>query len=163
MKKLFVLASSVIVAGCFICHRTEPQKDMKGAEIVEIQSPAPALSLKAIVPSPLNFYEVANFAFDSSKIRPDANKIDELFKILQEQPNTDIYLEGHTDNIGSEEYNKKLSLRRANAVAEELKRRGIAADRIHVDGAGYSKPIASNDTAEGRAHNRRVDVVLVRR
>ena len=157
-----------MMAGCFICHRAEPQEDIKSEEIApQVQSPAPA---PTPVPAPKenvvlsrNFSEAANFAFDSSKVRPSANKIDELVKALQEQPNADIYIEGHTDNIGSEEYNKKLSLRRANAVAEELKKRDIAANRIHVEGFGYSRPIASNDTEEGRAHNRRVDVMLIKK
>jgi len=165
MKKVLVLFSSVMVAGCFICHRSEPQKDIKSEEIAPVQSPAPApapvLAPKEKAVLSRNFSEAANFAFDSSKVRPSASKIDELVKALQEQPNADIYIEGHTDNIGSEEYNKKLSLRRANAVAEELKKRGIAANRIHVEGFGYSRPIASNNTKEGRAHNRRVDVVFI--
>lgn len=160
MRKIITLFSSVcLVSGCFICHRPTPQEDMKGEEIVAIQSPAPAPKAEIVAPS--EFPEAANFAFDSSKIRPDANKIDELVKAANAQPNADIYVTGHTDNVGTEDYNKKLSLRRANAVAEELKKRGISADRIHVEGVGYSEPIASNDTEEGRAHNRRVDVVLI--
>jgi len=165
MKKALVLFSSVMMAGCFICHRSEPQEDIKSEEIAPVQSPAPAPAPvpKAKVITPLNFPEAANFAFDSSKVRPDANQIDALVKALQEQPNADIYIEGHTDNVGTAEYNKKLSLRRANAVAEELKKRGVAANRIHVEGLGYSRPIASNDTEEGRAHNRRVDVMLIQK
>jgi len=155
-----------MMTGCFICHRAEPQEDIKSEEIApQVQSPAPApepvSASKEKVVLARNFSEAANFAFDSSKVRPDSNKIDELVKALQEQPNADIYIEGHTDNVGSEEYNKKLSLKRANAVVDELKKRGVAANRIHVEGFGYSKPIASNDTEEGRAHNRRVDVVLI--
>jgi len=71
-----------------------------------------------------------------------------------------ITLAGHTDIVGTEEYNQKLSDRRAKAVADYLIRKGINPSRINVVGYGSKKPVAPNDTEEGRAKNRRVEVIL---
>ena len=108
-----------------------------------------------------NTPELANFAFASKEISLDKSKMDALMEDIQANPDAIILVEGHTDNIGSEEYNKKLSLARANAVAKELAKYNYP-NEIRIQGAGYSKPIASNNTEEGRAQNRRVDIVLVK-
>ena len=68
---------------------------------------------------------------------------------------------GHTDSVGSDAYNQRLSVRRANAVKAYLVSQGVAADRIVVEGKGESKPVATNKTAAGRAKNRRVEVEVV--
>ena len=70
-------------------------------------------------------------------------------------------VDGHTDSIGSDAYNQKLSVRRAQAVADYLEKGGIAASRMTVKGFGESQPVASNDTAEGRAENRRVELKIL--
>ncbi len=70
-------------------------------------------------------------------------------------------IEGHTDNIGSEEYNLSLSNRRANSVGEYLRSKGIAEYRLSSYGYGMSKPIATNETEESRQKNRRVEILLV--
>jgi outer membrane protein OmpA-like peptidoglycan-associated protein len=70
-----------------------------------------------------------------------------------------LRLDGHTDNVGSEEYNLDLSRKRAQAVADALVAAGMPAANLQVRGLGYSKPVVSNDTAEGRAENRRVAIV----
>jgi outer membrane protein OmpA-like peptidoglycan-associated protein len=67
---------------------------------------------------------------------------------------------GHTDSRGSDEVNKPLSINRADAVRDYLTARGVASSRISIDGRGESQPVASNDTAEGRAQNRRVEIFL---
>jgi OOP family OmpA-OmpF porin len=69
-----------------------------------------------------------------------------------------VIVEGHTDSVGSDAYNKKLSLRRADAVRQYLVKHGIPADRITAEGFGESSPVASNDTEDGRAQNRRVEL-----
>jgi OOP family OmpA-OmpF porin len=69
-----------------------------------------------------------------------------------------VSIEGHTDSIGTDAYNQKLSERRARTVRDHMVGQGIAADRITTRGFGESKPIASNETAEGRAQNRRVEI-----
>ena len=73
---------------------------------------------------------------------------------------TDITIYGHTDNTGSDAVNERLSLERADAVSAYLKRQGIASKRIDTQGLSYSMPVASNDTAEGRAQNRRVEIYI---
>jgi outer membrane protein OmpA-like peptidoglycan-associated protein len=103
-----------------------------------------------------------NFDFDKSNIRADARPIlDEAIKTLSGEPDINISVEGHTDDVGTDAYNEKLSLRRAHAVADYLRKGGIAASRMTVAGYGESKPVASNATADGRAQNRRVELRIV--
>ncbi|MBP5477667.1 MAG: OmpA family protein [Paludibacteraceae bacterium] len=88
------------------------------------------------------------------------NTLDELADLLQRHPSAHITLIGHTDNVGTEEYNQRLSEGRVNSVKAELVKRGIDANRINTIGKGESEPIADNSTPEGRAENRRVEVVF---
>ncbi|HUL80700.1 MAG TPA: OmpA family protein [Gammaproteobacteria bacterium] len=82
-------------------------------------------------------------------------------KVVNEFEQTVIEVAGHTDSTGSDQYNQQLSQRRADAVASYLKTRSVRGDRIITVGAGEGHPIASNDTAEGRQRNRRVELTLV--
>jgi outer membrane protein OmpA-like peptidoglycan-associated protein len=103
-----------------------------------------------------------NFDFDKSNIRADARPIlDEAIATLKSEPDIRISVEGHTDAIGSDAYNQKLSQRRAHSVADYLARGGIAHSRLTVVGFGESKPIASNATDDGRAQNRRVELRIL--
>ena len=102
-----------------------------------------------------------NFDFNKSDIRADARPIlDEAISTLKEYNQITLSVEGHTDSIGSDAYNQKLSVRRAQAVADYLAKGGIVASRMTVKGFGESQPVASNDTAEGRAENRRVELKI---
>jgi outer membrane protein OmpA-like peptidoglycan-associated protein len=83
-----------------------------------------------------------------------------LSKILNKYPDTNIIIEGDTDSEGSEEYNQKLSERRAQAVADYTKSLGVDGVRISTIGKGESNPVASNETVEGRALNRRVELAI---
>ncbi len=97
--------------------------------------------------------------FETAKFNISSNSrlaIDKLVKIFTEYPETNILVEGHTDNVGSDASNLALSQRRANAVGDELKRDGLAANRLTVKWYGESQPKEDNATAEGRASNRRV-------
>lgn len=99
-----------------------------------------------------------NFAFDSAKIKPEyMDKIRTVSSFMAEHNDYTVLLEGNTDSVGSEAYNKKLSEKRAAAVAEALMSLGVSADKITTSGLGESNPIADNSTAAGRAQNRRVD------
>jgi outer membrane protein OmpA-like peptidoglycan-associated protein len=101
------------------------------------------------------------FDFDKSDLRPEAaTNIESLAKILNKYPDTDILVEGDTDNIGSEDYNLKLSERRAQSVANYLAGQGVAVARISMVGLGETNPIASNATDYGRQQNRRVEVAV---
>jgi OOP family OmpA-OmpF porin len=103
-----------------------------------------------------------HFDFDKSNIRPgDAAVLDEAAATLQANPNVTVNVNGHTDAIGSEEYNLGLSNRRADAVVNYLGEKGIASSRLIPHGYGKSQPVATNDTPEGRAENRRVELIPV--
>jgi outer membrane protein OmpA-like peptidoglycan-associated protein len=86
--------------------------------------------------------------------------VDRLATFLRENPERSVAIEGYTDSVGSEAYNQSLSLLRADAVRTALSERGIASNRVSTQGFGEAKPVASNNTAEGRQRNRRVEVVI---
>jgi outer membrane protein OmpA-like peptidoglycan-associated protein len=101
------------------------------------------------------------FDFDKSDLRAQAKtNIESLARILNKYPDTDILIEGDTDNSGSEDYNLKLSDRRAQSVANYMMGVGIPSSRISMVGLGEMNPIASNDTDFGRQENRRVEVAI---
>jgi outer membrane protein OmpA-like peptidoglycan-associated protein len=101
------------------------------------------------------------FDFDKDTLKPESKPtLDEIAKLLTNKPDLSVKIVGHTDNQGSAEYNMDLSERRAANVAAALVRDyGIAAGRLSPAGAGLTQPIASNDTEDGRAKNRRVELV----
>ena len=101
-----------------------------------------------------------HFDFNKSKIRPgDAAVLDEAASTLKANPDVDIDVNGYCDAIGGENYNLRLSDRRSDAVVDYLINDGINASRLHPHGYGKSGFVATNDTAEGRAQNRRVELV----
>jgi len=101
------------------------------------------------------------FAYDKSNLSNAAKtSLDKLVKVLNSYPDTDIELQGHTDSKGTEEYNQSLSERRANAVSVYLVSEGIAKSRLTIKGFGETAPKYSNDTADGRTQNRRVEFLI---
>ncbi|MCJ7497361.1 MAG: OmpA family protein, partial [candidate division Zixibacteria bacterium] len=105
-----------------------------------------------------------NFPSGKSTILPESfGLLSKIQKAIRDFPERKIVIEGHTDSMGDETYNQELSLFRAKAVTAYLiANMGLAEDRISYTGYGESKPVASNDTKEGRSLNRRIDVVLVK-
>lgn len=104
---------------------------------------------------------IVNFAFDSSNLTSVAQaNLDKLEKVLEDNPDTNINIYGHTDSKGADAYNLKLSQRRADAVKAYLASKGIASSRMFTKGEGEGMPVASNDTEEGRAKNRRVEFAI---
>lgn len=100
-----------------------------------------------------------SFGVDSAVLKPGAQQeIARVAQVLNQYPQTTILVAGHTDSTGAEEYNQKLSERRAEAVKNALVGRGVAPDRITIVGQGESMPIADNGTPEGRQMNRRVEI-----
>jgi len=87
--------------------------------------------------------------------------LDQVAQVLSQYNETYIDVYGHTDSTGSEAYNQQLSERRANSVAAYLESRGVQSARIGTRGFGETQPIAPNDTEEGRAANRRVEIRVV--
>jgi OOP family OmpA-OmpF porin len=99
------------------------------------------------------------FEFDSADLTAEGRSIlDRGAAMLEGNPGTRVEIVGHTDSRGSDEYNQGLSDRRAESVRAYLESKGIAANRLSASGRGESAPIASNDTDEGRAQNRRVEL-----
>lgn len=104
-----------------------------------------------------------NFETAKSIIKPESEStISAIEQLLIDYPTLVISIEGHTDNVGSPASNKTLSLARANAVISALVKRGIDKNRLAAKGWGQEKPIAENETDEGRAKNRRVEIVKVK-
>jgi outer membrane protein OmpA-like peptidoglycan-associated protein len=98
-----------------------------------------------------------HFNFDDATIRSSSNQLLEQIAVtMQNNPLWTLLITGHTDSIGKAGYNEELSLRRAESVKQALMMRGVAPVRLATAGAGASQPIASNETLEGRALNRRV-------
>ena len=100
------------------------------------------------------------FGFDSSRVDDNAKRqLDKVVNALKQSPEASAVLTGHTDSMGPQGYNLKLSKARATAIAQYLMAQGIANSRIDVNGMGESKPIASNDLLQGRMQNRRVEIL----
>lgn len=103
----------------------------------------------------------ASFAVDSAELKFDAQStFGKIADVLKDYNKTAIHVVGNTDSTGSDAYNQKLSKERAQTVAQFMESRGVNAQRTRVWGRGESEPIATNDTAEGRSRNRRVDIVI---
>ena len=126
-------------------------------QVVKQEPPPPP----APVPAPVEEKIVLNgirFDFDKSVIKPEfVPVLDEAVDILKKHTNKRVIIEGHTDAIGSDAYNMKLGMRRANAVKNYLVDKGISADMLSTESFGESQPVAENTTKEGRAMNRRVE------
>lgn len=128
----------------------ELEEDLDGAEVDRVGE---GIAVK--------FDNSLLFDFDSAQLRSMArNELSSLASNLQEYPNTDLVIVGHTDAVGSDEYNMELSQRRAEAARGELIAEGVAPNRITTVGKGEAEPIASNDTDAGRQQNRRVEVAI---
>lgn len=112
----------------------------------------------------VTFDENSGVYFDTAKHNindKSRQTLDKLAAILKEYPDTNVLVAGHTDSQGQDAYNMGLSQRRAQAVTNYFTSKGLAAKRFTTKWYGEKNPIASNDTAEGRAKNRRVNVVIV--
>ena len=109
----------------------------------------------------LNMPGNITFASNSAEINSSFYKVlNSVNVVVKEYEKTLVEVAGHTDSTGSSEYNQKLSERRADAVAQYLEGQGLRNDRVITVGAGETRPVASNDTAEGRQANRRVELTL---
>src|SRR5260221_7226121 len=122
-------------------------------------APAPAPRAPASVRAAVVIQADALFDFDKSVLRPDGRKsIDDALAKMGGVDLEMVIATGHTDSIGTDAYNQKLSERRAAAVKDYLVSKGIPASKITTIGKGESQPVATNKTAEGRQKNRRVDI-----
>jgi len=102
------------------------------------------------------------FATNKTRILPTSEEaLNDLYMYLARNPQIRLRIIGHTDNVGRDEANQRLSEGRANAVREDLIERGIAPERLEAEGRGESQPIDTNDTEEGRQNNRRVEIEIL--
>lgn len=128
----------------------EIQKDLKGAKVERIGE-----GIK------ITFDSGILFNVNSYELKSEAKRnIEELSQTLKKYEDTNILIEGHTDDTGTEEYNKTLSEKRAEAVTNYSKSLGVAGARFSTIGYGEAQPIADNTTTEGKAQNRRVEIAI---
>jgi outer membrane protein OmpA-like peptidoglycan-associated protein len=135
------------------------------AKKAESCRPSPAVTPPPPPPparEPISFHS-GYFEFDKSNLTPEFKaELDRAAKIMQDDPDVVLELQGHTDSVGTDAYNMGLGERRAEKVFDYLKSKGIDPDRLKTVSFGESKPVASNVTDTGRARNRRVDIVILK-
>ncbi|MBD9580566.1 OmpA family protein [Delftia sp. DLF01] len=137
------------------------------AAVAPTATPAPAAPAPAPAPAPavaskVTFSADAFFDFDKSVLKPEGKaKLDDLASKVKGINLEVVIAVGHTDSVGSDAYNQKLSVRRAEAVKAYLVSKGIEKNRVYTEGKGEKQPIADNKTKEGRAKNRRVEIEVV--
>ena len=125
-------------------------------------APAPAAAPQPPAATKVTYAADAFFDFDKSVLKPEGKaKLDDLVGKVKDINLEVIIAVGHTDSVGSDAYNQKLSVRRAESVKAYLVSKGIEKNRVYTEGKGKSQPIADNRTAEGRAKNRRVEIEVV--
>ena len=135
----------------------------KSAPVAAAPAPAPAPVVAAAPTSEkVTFAADAFFDFDKAVLKPEGKaKLTDLTSKLKGMNLEVIIAVGHTDSVGTDVYNQKLSLRRAEAVKAFLTSSGIDANRVYTEGKGEKQPVADNKTSEGRAKNRRVEIEVV--
>lgn len=166
IKNLWMLVvAAVFAAGC--ATQEPPKPAPEPAKPAPAPAPAPKPEPKA-EPKPkpvaekVTFAADVNFDFDKATIKPAGkSKLDDLASKVKTINLEVVIAIGHADEIGTDEYNQKLSVRRAESVKAYLVSKGIEANRIYTEGKGKKQPIASNKTKEGRAKNRRVEIEVI--
>ncbi|CAN5395703.1 OmpA family protein [soil metagenome] len=125
-------------------------------------APAPIVVPPAPISEKVTFAADAFFDFDKAVLKPEGRaKLDDLLSKMSGINLEVIIAVGHTDSIGTDAYNQRLSVRRAEAVKAYLTGKGIEKNRVYTEGKGKKQPIADNRTAQGRAQNRRVEIEVV--
>jgi outer membrane protein OmpA-like peptidoglycan-associated protein len=143
-------AAGAVIGNYMDKQAAEMERDLEGARIERIGE-----GIK------ITFAGGILFDVDRAELRPEAQaELVKLARILNKYEDTNVLVEGHTDATGSEEHNMQLSLRRSESVATFLAVQSVLRDRLSAVGYGELKPIASNDTVEGRQQNRRVEVAI---
>lgn len=134
----------------------EAAKKVEGAQVQEITDVNGLPAVK------VTFDSGILFGFNSSTLSDEAKaSLTNFAEVLKATPDADVAILGHTDNVGTEKANQSVSEKRAKAVAKHLEAQGVESKQIKdVLGMNFSQPIASNDTEEGRAQNRRVEVYM---
>ena len=125
-------------------------------------APAPVVAPAPAVATKVTYAADAFFDFDKAVLKPEGKaKLDDLVSKVKDINLEVIIAVGHTDSVGSDAYNQKLSVRRSEAVKAYLVSKGVEKNRVYTEGKGEKQPVADNKTAEGRAKNRRVEIEVV--
>ena len=125
-------------------------------------APAAAAPVAAAAPAKVTYAADAFFDFDKSVLKPEGkSKLDDLVSKVKGISLEVIIAVGHTDSVGGDAYNQKLSVARSEAVKAYLVSKGIEKNRVYTEGKGEKNPVADNKTSEGRAKNRRVEIEVV--
>lgn len=164
-----IAAVAVVMAGCASAPEPAPEPKAAPAAPAPAPAPAPAAAPAAAPKAPpppaavkVTYAADTFFDFDKAVIKPEAKaKLDDLASKVKAINLEVIIAVGHADSIGTDEYNQKLSVRRAEAVKAYLMSKGIDKNRVYTEGKGEKQPVADNRTAEGRAKNRRVEIEVV--
>ena len=144
--------SVLLVAGCAAPLNRDTEVSLNKAVGIEVASVADGVAVK--------LPETALFDFNKSDVRADSGVVVDRSAVLLKRSKKPIVVEGYTDNVGTLEFNQQLSEARATSVGYALVARGVAQDRIRTKGNAYNNPVASNDTPEGRALNRRTEIIV---
>jgi OOP family OmpA-OmpF porin len=160
-----VVTSGQVLPECAGPKPPPPAEPAKPAPPAPPAPPPPAKPAEPAKPAPQSVRESvviqadALFDFDKSVLRPDGKKaIDDALAKIQGTDLEMVIATGHTDSIGTDQYNQRLSERRAEAVKQYLVSKGIPASKVTTIGKGETQPVATNKTKEGRQKNRRVDI-----
>lgn len=151
-----LLATSAFMLGCQSLSDAEREEAITQVEVTKGEGTG--------VMADIGIISGAMFAFDSAELNQEGKDTIEAYRAKLGPELTEAFMVlivGHTDNTGNEDYNMKLSLSRADSVAEHLVSTGADASKIETLGLGPTSPIASNDTREGREQNRRVDIYVI--
>lgn len=144
--------SAVLMAGCAAPLNRDTETSLNKAVGIEVASVTEGVAVK--------LPESALFEFNQSDLRGDATAVLNRSAVLLKRSAKPIVVEGYTDNVGTLEYNQQLSEARATSVGYALVERGVEIERVRTKGNAYNNPVASNDTPEGRALNRRTEIIV---
>ncbi|MFV0378703.1 MAG: OmpA family protein [Mangrovibacterium sp.] len=146
-------------AGILIGKKMDKQQaELEQIEGAQVETVTDSNNLQAIK---VTFANGILFATGKSDLSTSSkNSLAQFAASLKENPETDVKIYGHTDNTGSLEVNEKVSNARAQSVAQFLTSNGVGTTRLATEGKAYAEPVASNETAEGRAQNRRVEIYI---
>ncbi|HEY3076335.1 MAG TPA: OmpA family protein [Burkholderiales bacterium] len=170
-KAWLLLVALAFAAGCATQEvpKPAPAPEPKPAPApAPAPAPTPRQEIKPEAPKPKPVAEKVTFAadvlfdFDKSVVKPEGkSKLDDLSNKVRGVNLEVVIAIGHADSIGSDAYNQKLSVRRAESVKAYLVSKGIEPNRVYTEGKGEKQPVADNKTREGRAKNRRVEIEVI--